>query len=505
VQAQYQMRLCAAALVTATIAIVGAGCAGQGGRTAASLGGRAASWRYDVVATAGANELRVEAWLPPGSLSDLVVRHGAERFVLDAEVEDEDGWRDVPRRGAALHAPECARGCHLRYRFALRRAAEALHDVDQAMAWGDVVEAAPSTWLLHPALAPHGTRYRFRMRTLGGVGFLTGVFAADDGPPGTYEADAANIGAAPYAAFGRLNVRSVQAVPGATLDVVIAPGPYAADDDAIVGWVAHSARTMARFLGCFPIDRVMVLVVPTAGGEVHHGETMGDGGASIVVELGREASATALGDDWVLPHEMAHLAVPSVPKRHHWIEEGLAVYVQPIARARAGEIAPEDVWREFARGMPQGVRPGTDEELDDASDWARVYWGGATFCLMADLEIRRRTGNRLGLEDALRGILASGGSVAHIWDFERLLETADASVGVPALVPMHRAMERGAWTVDVASLFRDLGVVVDGTRVSFVNDAPLAAARRAITEPLPAGAPDPGACRYASPGTMAQR
>lgn len=40
-----------------------------------------------------------------------------------------------------------------------------------------------------------------------------------------------------------------------------------------------------------------------------------------------------------MTHEMVHLAFPSVPDQHHWIEEGLATYVEPIARARASEIS----------------------------------------------------------------------------------------------------------------------------------------------------------------------
>jgi hypothetical protein len=488
-----------ASVVVATAVAATSGCAMRGPNAAAPLGGKASSWRYDVVASAGGRDLEVEAWLPPGSLADLVVRHGAEDFVRDASVEDEDGWHGVGRRNGVLHAPECARGCHLRYRFELRRAADALHDIDAAVAWGDVVEASPSTWLLHPALAPHGTRYRFHVRTQRGVAFATGVFTADDGPPGTYEAEAANIAAAPYAAFGPLRVRSVEAVPGATIDVAIAPGAYRVDDDALVGWVTRSARTMARFLGCFPVDRVMVLVVPARGPVVHHGETMGDGGASVVVEVGEEADAQALSDDWVLPHEMAHLAVPSVARKHHWIEEGLAVYMQPIARARAGELAPEQVWREFAMGMPRGAPSDGDRGLDDAADWARTYWGGATFCLLADLEMRRRTGNRVGLEDAMRGVLASGGSVARVWDFGRLLETVDGVAGGPVLASMHDEMGRGAWTVDLPRLFHDLGVVLEGNRVRLVDDAPLAAMRRAITSPLPDAAPEPAACRAVEP------
>jgi hypothetical protein len=495
-------RFCA---VVAAILAQGA-CAERGAHVSAPLGGGEASWRYDVVATERARDLHVEAWLPRGSLADLVVRHGAESFVSDVQVNEKDGWRDVPRRGVAFHVPECSRGCHLRYRFALTAAAQALHDTDMAIAWGDVLEAPPSMWLLHPALAPAGARYRFRVRTAPGISFATGIFASEeDRGQNAYEADASDIGAAPYAAFGPLHVLHIEAVTGATLDVAIAPGSYQVSDDALVEWVATSARTMARFFGCFPLERVMVLVVPAHGDRVRRGETMGDGGASIVVEVGERTDAAALATDWVLPHEMAHLAVPSVSRRHHWLEEGIAVYVQPIARARAGQLTPAQVWREFANGMPKGVPLRGDRGLDDTPDWARTYWGGATYCLMADLEIRRRTGNKLGFEDALRGVLASGGSIARVWGFERLIDTADASVGASAFRLMHGAMGGGPWTVDLPHVFGDLGVFVHGDDVTLSDDAPLAAIRRSITEPLPADSPGLTACRYGSPGSIAQR
>jgi len=499
------MRAWAAWALAAAMGIAEGACAARGGHVAAPTGGSGASWRYEVSPTEDAAELRVDAWLPSGSLADLVVRHGSERFVSDVDVEGEDGWRDIRRAGGVFRAPECARGCHVRYRFLLRASAERLRDLDMASAWEGVIEASPSLWLLHPALAPTGTRYRFHVRRPLGLTFVTGVTATADGPPDTYEADASSLGTAPYAAFGALRTRHVEAVSGATIDLAIAPASYGATDDAIVAWAARSARTIGRFLGCFPLERVMLLIVPARGNTVRRGETMGDGGASIVVELGEEATEATLENDWVLPHEMAHLALPNVPRRHHWIEEGVAVYVQPIARARSGELSPVDVWREFALGMPKGASARDGQGLDGARDWARTYWGGAAFCLLADVEIRRRTGNRLGFEDALRGIEASGGSVAQMWDFDRLLQTADASVGAPVLGPMHDRMVHENWSVDLPGLFRDLGVALQGNAVTLVDDAPLAAVRRAITEPLSPEAPEPTACRNAMPGRMAQR
>jgi hypothetical protein len=456
--------------------------------------GSSESWQYDVVAEEGAHELRVEAWLPRASVAELAVHSGAEPFVQDAELESDGRWRPLARDGARFLAPAQPRVYHLRYRFELARAARALSNVDAAIAWGDVLEAPPSTWLLRPTAAPAGMHYRLHVSTPEGLAFAAGIFQGGEERSPVYEADASTLGVSPYAAFGPFRMRRVEPVQGVAVDLAIVPTPFEASDDAIAGWVRRSAMTIASLFGCFPVSRAMVLVAPAPGREVHHGETMGDGGASIVVELGENADQAALDADWILTHEMTHLVVPSVSQTHHWIEEGLAVYFEPIARARLGLLSPEQVWSAFAREMPVGLPRRRSDGLDGTSNWRRTYWGGALFCLLADLEIRRRTGNRRGLDDALRGVLAEGGSVAEVWPFDRLLDAADAAVGMPVLRPMHDEMGPIGWSVDLPRLFRDMGVRVEGDGVMLVDDAPLASFRRAITERLPEAHPPRGAC-----------
>jgi hypothetical protein len=471
--------------------------------TAGVVGARAGPpcrWEYDVAVGARAEELRVRAWLPEGSSGDLVMREDAEPYLGHVQVETAPRrWRDLVVRDGRVVAPECARGCTVRYRFALRAAARALSDLEGAIAWGDAVEAPASTWLLRPALAPVGTRYRVHVHSSDGLAFSSGTFlAAEDGAVlPVYEADALTLGVAPHSLFGRFAVRRLEVVPGAGIDLVVLPGALAVREADIAEWVLRSARTAARFFGCFPVPSALVVVVPAEGDAVGRGETMGDGGASIVVELGREARKGALAEDWVLPHEMTHLFVPSLPRTYHWIEEGLAMYFEPIARARLGQLPPERVWQAFADEMPLGqpTRPG--DALDGTSSWRRTYWGGALFCLVADLEIRRRTGGRLGLEDAIRGVLAQGGSVAEVWSMGRLLDAADAAVGSAALRDLYEATGAGAWTFDLPRLFRDLGAGGRGR---------LASMRRAITEATgTGGTPKPTLCSRSMPASVMAR
>jgi hypothetical protein len=103
------------------------------------------------------------------------------------------------------------------------------------------------------------------------------------------------------------------------------------------------------------------------------------------------------------------------------------------------------------------------------------------FCLVADIEIRKATGNRLGLQDAMRGVLAAGGSHEVDWSIGRILTTADKAVGVEVLTRLHDQWGSKPVTPDLDALWRDLGLRFRGENLGFDDTAPLAAIRASIT------------------------
>ena len=241
---------------------------------------------------------------------------------------------------------------------------------------------------------------------------------------------------------------------------------------------------MAGYYGRFPAERTRLLVVPGSGRGVSGGRSWGYRGASVRIVIGAQATPADLVRDWILVHELTHLAFPSVPSRHHWIEEGLASYVEPVARAQAGQLAPEAVWAELAAGLPKGLPQPGDRGLDHTPTWGRTYWGGALFALVADVEIHRRTQNRAGLQEALRAILATG-NMETSSPLEPLLDIGDRATGVPVLAELYGRMKDQPVPVDLDALWRELGVEIDGRAARLDDGAPLAAARRAITAPRP--------------------
>jgi hypothetical protein len=286
----------------------------------------------------------------------------------------------------------------------------------------------------------------------------------------------------PYEAFDRLPKTDVE-VSGGTIHVAFAPGDIALPKERLLGWIRMSARAVTAYYGRFPVTSLRLLLVPVDGARINGGTTWGYRGAAIRIPLGRDATENVLQRDWVMVHEMVHTALPDMPDRYAWLSEGLAVYIEPVARVQAGDLPAREIWHAMMRDMPKGLPQAGDQGLDNTPTWGRRYWGGAIFCLLADIEIRKRTNNRLGLQDAMRGVLAAGGNHTQDWTIARVLATADKAVGVDVLTRFHDEMGPKPVTPDLAALWRDLGVKRVGEDVEFDDGAPLAAIRKAITAP----------------------
>ncbi len=299
--------------------------------------------------------------------------------------------------------------------------------------------------------------------------------AADS--PGTFH----RRGDMPYEAFAKLPISRLD-VGGGVIEVAVAPGPLDLSLQPLLDWIAASARAVTAYYGRFPVARVRVLLIPASGRGIRSGTTYGYDGAAIKVAVGRETQAEDLPRDWVMTHEMVHLALPELVGDHDWLGEGIATYVEPIGRVQAGTLAVEKVWSDLVEGLPKGLpRPG-DRGLDRTPTWGRTYWGGALFCLLADIEIRQRTANRKGLEDALRAVNEGGGNVEVRWPIEKVLEIGDQATGVPVLRELYGRMKATPVDVDLSRLWKRLGVKREAQSITFDDRAPLASIRRAITE-----------------------
>jgi hypothetical protein len=270
---------------------------------------------------------------------------------------------------------------------------------------------------------------------------------------------------------------------GVNLQVELDSGQFHGGTEPLLQWIKRSLGIVSAYYGAFPTQSLRIQVVPENGGGVRSGKTWGYHGGFIRVQVGRDVTEAQLMDDWVLVHEMTHLALPDVGDDQSWFSEGLAVYVEGIAREQAGNRTQQDVFAEQMKQMPRGMPQPGDQGLDHTHTWGRTYWGGAMFCFLADVEIHRRTGNRLGLQDAMRAVLKASGGLIADWPISRVFATADEATGTKVFEELYAQMKDSPVSPDLHDLWAKLGVVSDGATVTLRDDAPLSNVRRSIMQP----------------------
>jgi hypothetical protein len=270
-------------------------------------------------------------------------------------------------------------------------------------------------------------------------------------------------------------------IGGGTIDVSAEGGPCDLPTADLVHWVTVAARAVTSYFGRFPVARARVEIRIVEGKRgVLHGTSFGENGALSRMAVGQHSTVADLNDDWTMTHEFVHYGFPSVRHRHHWIEEGSAVYIEPIARAQIKQLTAERVWGDMVRDMPQGLPQPGDQGLDYTHTWASTYWGGAIFCLVADVRIREHTGNKKGLQDAFRAINHAGGNIEVDWPLDRALQIGDKATHGGTLMELYRQMGLQPMEVNLPALWSQLGVVGRPGSITFDSHASLASTCAAI-------------------------
>lgn len=269
-------------------------------------------------------------------------------------------------------------------------------------------------------------------------------------------------------------------IGGSVIDVQFMRGDYPLPRETYTRWISTAARSVSRYYGKFPVPRLLVRLSSTSGRSVDF-STAGfeDGRPIIEIPIGRNITEERLMRSWEATHEMVHLAFPMVDGDDRWLKEGMATYIEPIARMQVNDLQASKVWGDLLESMPDGLAD-NDTGLSEARSIDRIYWGGAIFCLVADCEIRKRTNNQRGLQDAMAAIPAAGGNFESEWSARKALRVGDQAVGVKVLEPLYDQMRSQPLRVSLESYWKQLGVRQVGDRVYFDDRAPLSSIRLAI-------------------------
>jgi hypothetical protein len=381
-----------------------------------------------------------------------------------------------------------------RYRYDLGAYASAVNSPAAGLQRGNAVLTPIPGWLLEPRGFERPPVIDIRAHLPEGFGFAAGLPKVGD----AWRLAGTRVGFAGYSALGKFTLEEIAVpAPGSlrpgvpkqdgVLRLAILDGFSKGSIADLVDWVRRTAQAEANYWQGFTAKQMMVGLVPMPRAGVGYGRTVSGGGATVMVEVGATVEPRRLFNDWVLVHELIHTGMPYIRGRATWFMEGAATYVEPIIRARAGWKTEEEVWKEWIDNMPQGVR-GFTVGLANASG-RENYWAGAAFMLMADIGIRRATDGAKGLEDCLGGALWNGldaPQTVQVVDYGAACDRATGTKVVGELVERHY---RGTEPVDLAALWKELGVSLIGGRIALDDGAPQAKWRKMIVVGPPGQTP----------------
>ncbi|HJT14095.1 MAG TPA: hypothetical protein VJ790_15860, partial [Dongiaceae bacterium] len=338
-----------------------------------------------------------------------------------------------------------------RFTYELGAFARTEDDMGSAMPFGEAVLATPGFLLPLPETS-HAAMLRFRLQFPAGGGIVTALKPDQDG---YFQVPLLRLNEAGPLILGTIAAEPIPGDPALTL--AVPPGSTEIPGAQLAAWVSAVADSNRRFWARSPTEGGLVILIPSPRGGVPFGRVLSLGGAVVTVLVGEQATPQDLYDDWVLVHEFLHLGSPLMRDTGAWLNEGIATFYEPVLRARAGWKPEDDVWHEWMSQMPRGMPAMANIGLQNAGRGG-VYWGGALFVLMAEIESLQASGGRIGFSDCLRSVLAEGGDVTAKWPTMKLLDRCDRLLGKPIIAPLaERHIAKGS-AMDLDQLWRRLGV-----------------------------------------------
>ncbi|MGE0788649.1 MAG: hypothetical protein AB7S26_23460 [Sandaracinaceae bacterium] len=297
-----------------------------------------------------------------------------------------------------------------------------------------------------------------------------------------------------FIAIGRFTPIAVEA-HGVRARVVRLGEGWALDDAETERWLNDAIEGVSLVQGRFPVDEMVVLLVPRPGRGLGFGMVRRGGGFSVAFQVGTDSSVEDIERDWVAWHELSHLHLPALPSRDAWMYEGLATYYQEIVPTRLGIQTPERAWDALSDGFSRGARqartrsasgpPRPTVTLADASrtmmqtyGFTRVYWAGTAFMLEADVALRERDSS---LDAAIAGAAPAWRHDLSEWTSERVTAAMDRTLSDRVLRPLRDRYASSVGFPRTPQLLRRLGVSRPGGRIT-LSPAERSAVRDAIMQ-----------------------
>jgi hypothetical protein len=273
------------------------------------------------------------------------------------------------------------------------------------------------------------------------------------------------------AVFGRFERRELS-LPVGNLTLAIMPGFSPSVSAQLAPWLTTAAMAAAQVTGRLADDRILAVVVPErpSNEPVRFGMATRGGGSALLLLVPSNAELESLRRDWVAVHELCHLLHPFVAREQAWLSEGLATYYQEVLRVRAGLLPEHEAWRRIYEGSLRGRDTAgslaqASAKVFESHDFPTVYWAGAAFALMADVELRRRSAGKRSLDDVMAGLSSCCARGDRPQRAEDVLARMDELAGAPVFSELAARWVHGPALPELGPLFAQLGLDGEDGRV----------------------------------------
>ena len=214
-------------------------------------------------------------------------------------------------------------------------------------------------------------------------------------------------------------------------------------------WLCDVAASVTSVYGRFPARDVSVRLMPAgyrgwgrdrpvAFGRIRRGDIVR---VDLYVDV--ERPLADFYGDWTATHEFSHLLLPRLNSENRWLSEGFASYYQNVLMARAGQYTPEFALRLLTEGFARGrasrpeLSPNEAAQAGIAAARYKIYWSGAAFFLLADVELRQRSGGRESLDTVLDQLEHCCLPTGRRWSGEALLKRLDSFLDEPLFMRLY--------------------------------------------------------------------
>ncbi len=262
----------------------------------------------------------------------------------------------------------------------------------------------------------------------------------------------------------------------------------------IIEWINSAADNVRLAYGRFPNPDAKIIVIPTtenswgSDSAVIFGRVTRRRGETVELFVNPDRPIAEFYADWTATHEFSHLMLPLLSQRYRWISEGFASYYQNVLMSRSGNYTPEQAWQRLIAGLERGRDSRPELSLNEAAANGirharmKVYWSGAAIALLADVELRRRSGGKESLDSVLGQLQECCLPSRRRWSGPRLLRKLDTFLDTPVFMPLYSQYANEDGFPDFSPVLGDLGITVqnDGT-VTLDNSASLVHIRDAIS------------------------